>query len=154
VIKESDLMFTKNYNDVYEHPQESKKYDKLQIPTRVVMNNQTVTIFAGDNYENQVMSLNMRDTEFRRQVTSKDCFLLVNRIGQKAELCPFSGSGSQGNIIEEWDYDFNLFKNQCFTPKEKITELGLTEAELKRKLEEKMVYIVLTIESSATGSIT
>jgi hypothetical protein len=132
-------MYTQNYNDALNDPENKDKYERLQLPTRVVMNNQTLTVFTGDHYDNQVMSFNLRDTNFKRQPTQPGCFLLYNPVNQKAELCPYAGSSEAKAILEEWDYDFNLFKNQCNTKKEKTTEASLVPEELKKRLDDKMV---------------
>jgi hypothetical protein len=132
-------MYTNNYNDAYLDTATTEKYEKIQLPTRVVMNNSTLTIFTGDHYDNQVMSFNLRDTDFKRQPNHSGCFLLYNKVNQKAELCSFAGSNEGNKILEEWDYDFNLFKNQCATKKEKITEASIIPDDLKKKLEDKIV---------------
>ena len=49
-----------------------------------------------------------RDIESQRK---EDCFVLSSG-NQIAELCPLMTINCQKQI-EEWNYDFHLFKNQC-----------------------------------------
>lgn len=41
-----------------------------------------------------------------------ECFYVNQDDGKKARLCPF-GCDSPKKVVDEWDYDFNLFKYQC-----------------------------------------
>jgi hypothetical protein len=133
VIKESDLMLSKDNDNQAQNNNpliNTKTMPKMQIPVRVVMNNQTISIFAGDSYESQVLAFTLFDTFFKHSNSHKGCFIL-NESGKTAELCPF-GYSTTTKTLEEWDYDFNLFKYQCHTPKEKIA------AELDQKLNDKL----------------
>lgn len=137
VIKESDLMLSKDNNNEAQSNNpliNSKTLPKMQIPVRVVMNNQTVSIFAGESYESQVMAFALADTFFKHSNNHQGCFIL-NESGKTAELCPF-GFSTNTKILEEWDYDFNLFKFQCHTPKEKIA--AEFDKSLNDKLQEKI----------------
>jgi hypothetical protein len=161
VIKESDLMMTQKMNteDGNNHNIEATtgaELQKLQIPTRVVMNNRTVTIFAGENYNTLAVVFNLAETFFKRNLKRPSCFFLTEAPNKQVELCPF-GCENLSKAIEEWDYDFNLFKYQCNTPRDIIEVdhssldkklakkirnakrelLEEQEKELKRKLEEK-----------------
>jgi hypothetical protein len=162
VIKESDLMMTQKTNTFNGNNQDieastSSDIQSLQIPTRVVMNNRTITIFGGEDYNTLVMVFNLADTYFKRSQKRPECFFISeNNAVKQAELCPF-GCNNINQAIEEWDYDFNLFKYQCNTPrdiidvneealnekyKEKINNakkelLEEREREVKKKLEEK-----------------
>jgi hypothetical protein len=132
-------MFTQNYNDAFADPEESKKFEKIQIPTRAVMNTKTLTIFTGDNYESQMMSFNIRDTEFLKQKGEMGCFLLRNSVNQKGEICPYPGAGEKKAFLEEWDYDFSLFKNQCNVKQDKFLDNEIPK-DMKEQFEVKLVY--------------
>ncbi len=139
VIKESDLMMVqKSENDLNNqnnNPLISNPTNlRLQVPTRVVMNNRTVSIFSGEEYNTLVTVFNLAETEFKRSLTDKSCFILTDSKQKQAELCPF-GCNSVSKAIEEWDYDFHLFKYQCNTPRDVI---DVDEAELQSKLKEKI----------------
>ena len=136
VIKESDLFYTKNYDELENSQYLIKKnLDRLQIPVRVIMNNQTIVLYGGDSYDSQIKSFNLKETEFKRSDIQKTCFILVSN-EKNAELCSLSLDNT--NSVEEWDYDFNLFKIQCNNHKDMIN----TENEMNKKLKEKIVIII------------
>ena len=142
IIKEADLMLTQNneQSDQQDNPllkANSNEVPSMQIPVRVVMNNKTFTIFGGESYDSQVKSFNLKDTDFKRSIKNRSCFIL-RESKKTAELCPFGFNPKGGKMIEEWDYDFNLFKYQCATPREKIEINIQLEKEMNDKLEEKM----------------
>jgi len=142
VIKESDLMYTQDMGKKEDQSNpflksSSKDVQKLQIPTRVVMNNKTVTIFGGESYDTQIKTFSLEHTNFKRSASNPSCFYLTES-NKKAELCPFGYNPKGSKMVEEWDYDFNLFKHQCATPRDKIAINLQMEKKLNDKLNEKM----------------
>jgi hypothetical protein len=138
VVKESDMMLrTENNSDIKTSVGAGTKTPDVQIPTRVVMNNKTISIFKGVEYEDLIMSFNMPTCQFKRSInTYPGCFRL--REGQKnTVICPFTPE-KDNRTVEEWDYDFNLFKNQCSTPRD---VLQLDQGAMQQKLEAKIVKI-------------
>jgi hypothetical protein len=136
VIKESDLMLhTEKNDDAKAAVGVNFKTGDVQIPTRVIMNNKTLSIFKGVEYDDLIMSFNMATTQFIRSInTFPSCFKL--REGKKSGiLCPFSPE-HDNRTLEEWDYDFNLFKNQCSTPRD---VLPIDQGSMQKKLDEKIV---------------
>ena len=93
--------------------------ERNQVPTRVVMNNRTITIFSGEDYNTLVMVFNLVETNFIKSTKHLNCFLLSENQNKQAELCPF-GCDSVIKAIEQWDDDFNLFKYQCNTSRDII----------------------------------
>lgn len=124
-------MFTENLDSVPSNPytNKNKKVNKIQIVVRVVMNNSTITAFKGDQYNSQMVTFNLADTNFIRSAGKSDCFILANP-KTEAEFCSFGKS----HTVEEWSYDFNQFKNQCKPTHDKVD----FEQEMERKLEEKL----------------
>jgi hypothetical protein len=140
VVKESDLMYTQHNDKISSDNNPllkaiNKDMPKMQIPVRAVMNNRTFTIFGGEDYHSQILTFSLQETTFKRSTSHKDCFLLVD-ITKTGELCPFGFDPRGGKMIEEWDYDFNLFKHQCFQTRDKIDVK--VEEELKKKLQDKI----------------
>lgn len=113
----------------------SNKVSKVQIPTRVIMNNKTVSIFSGDDYTSNIMTFDMGKTLFKRSSSRKSCFVLVESQVKMAELCPFGIDNSDASA-QEWDYDFNLFKYQCAVPRDTV---DIAQDELNEKLAQKIV---------------
>jgi hypothetical protein len=142
IIKEADLMLTQESDQMT--PQDnplikasSNALPTIQVPVRVVMNNKTFTIFEGENYNSQIKTFSLQDTVFKRSLVHKSCFTL-SESKKIAELCPFGFSTRGGSMVDEWDNDFNLFKLNCATPREKIELNVQLEKEMNDKLNEKM----------------
>lgn len=138
IIKESDFLYSKNLangvkDQLTTHMGEDKpdSMDSVKIPVRIVMNNRTITLFAGEDYDTHVETFILKKSKFLRDANNADCFLLQEEIGNKqAQLCAFT-EGKKA--VEEWDYDFNLFKLQCSSKRpEHIMN------EFQKKLQEKM----------------
>lgn len=136
VIKEGDLLYNK---DIAEKDpllsqtggEKPAEIENVKIPVRLVMNNRTVTIFAGEDYDSHIETFILKKAKLYRDAKSEECFIIKEETGERqAHLCAF-GDGKR--IIEEWNYDFNLFKYQCnFKKQEYIMD------EFQKKLEEKI----------------
>jgi hypothetical protein len=119
IVKESDLMYTQAVNDNkgnnprLQGQATPNELSHIQIPTRVIMNNKTLTIFAGESYDSQVQVFDLQMTEFLSSKEHPSCFILESGL-QRAELCPF-GFDTSDKTKDEWFDHFNLFKIQCHT---------------------------------------
>jgi len=125
-LKESDLLMTIS---IVKDPTQLKgtKTKAARIPVRVVMNKNTITAYAGMNETDMKVTFDIQRVNFMNSIKDKNCFIF-KETGEKeptnskspvnqAEFCPF-GLNSTTETKEEWDYDFNLFKYQCFEPKQ------------------------------------
>jgi hypothetical protein len=135
VIKESDMMYTKAMNKQDATTTQIKvnkdSEDSLQVPVRVIMNNRTVTIFAGDSYDTHLETFNLLSSNFEMIKDKPECFNIKAADGRYARLCPF-GCTSNSAVVDEWRYDFNLFKYQCNVGhKEQILDM---DKKLKEKI--------------------
>jgi len=137
VIKEGDILYTKNYKskkNEYTTDLGGENPDCVEgekIPIRVVMNNRTISLFAGQDYDTHIETFVLKKSRFNRDLKAEDCFIISEEKGNKqAQLCAFS-EGKK--LVEEWDYDFHLFKYQCNEKKEehKVDEF-------QKKVEEKI----------------
>lgn len=55
----------------------NKKYlKKITIPTRVVMNNKSIMVFAGETYETLKVSFDIQKTNFHPSIRDDLCFIL------------------------------------------------------------------------------
>jgi hypothetical protein len=137
-IKESDLMLFQNVTDpnFKKNPivgnQNLNGANSISIPMRAIMNNSTFTLFTGEETESLFMSFNLVASRFIRS-TQKGCFQIYESSKKYATLCPF-GCDNSDKALEEWDYDFNLFKYQCNYKRP-------VDDEIKRKLDDKIVNI-------------
>jgi len=144
-LKESDLLLTTEYEGEPDI-QHGMKVKAIQIPVRVVMNRYTIAAYAGLNETDKRISFDLKKVNFFSSQRDPTCFELkeygvreggrtteMRRLNakaeiSKAELCPFGANGNP-DIKEEWDYDFNLFKNQCFEAKKINAVINETEIE-------------------------
>ena len=123
-LKDTDALMVKN--DI----KGSSSFETLpKIPIRLVMNNKSVAVYQDETLSTQVMTFLLLNTVLSRVKGDTRCFLL-NGINAKAQFCQLDSQS--GNFVEEWDYDFNLFKNQCHMSRETI---DLEESE-EKKLEQ------------------
>jgi hypothetical protein len=143
VIKESDMMYENSLSADGNNPNLSgpagrDNMDKIQIPVRVIMNNRTLSIYGGEDYSTQIIAMDLEYSNFMRETHNPDpilkkCFSIVSPMNkQKASLCPFSRGDDKS--VDEWEYDFNLFKNQCQQSREKLE----MEFRLNNKLQDKI----------------
>lgn len=86
------------------------------MPVRLIMNNRTLTVFEGVEFNKLVHSYNIKDTILSKIIERKGCFSLESPSSVSSVIsmsfCAFGMSASD-EWVNEWDYDFNLFKNQC-----------------------------------------
>ena len=78
-------------------------------------------------------SFNIKQTSFHRS-SKQGCFQLYETSKKYITLCPFGCENGSTQGLEEWDYDYHLFKYQCAYKKD-----DKLARELKRKLDEKIV---------------
>ena len=94
----------------------SRDVFNIQSLVHVIMSNQTLTAYAGNELSERKIWFNIKFTVFQRSEKHENCFLLVE--GKiKAEFCAF-GYSSKALFYEQWDYEYNLFKYQCLTKRE------------------------------------
>lgn len=142
VIKESDMMYTKSMSkkdSTTTGPVDKDSTETMQIPVRVIMNNRTVTIYAGDDIDTHLDAFNIASSSFMNEevkegASPSSCFFIKSADGREAHLCPFGCANGDTKIVDEWRYDYNLFKFQC-NHGHKEQELDMS---LQRKLEAKI----------------
>ena len=113
---------------------------EINIPVRVVMNNKTFTAFSGFKFEDMRKSFELTKTTISMSNKRKNCFTLLQNELNKAVFCDFSLDSSKA-YYAEWDYDFNLFKYQCFTKTDKVNTTFTHEIE--EELRKKKVNLVI-----------
>jgi hypothetical protein len=124
VIKESDLLIKNTFGET------SGYQDSTYIPSRVVMNNRTLTVYKSAEASSRLISLDITDTNFYQSESNKKCFILRETTNKEIELCPFLTE----EIIQEWNYDFNLFKYQCQNKR----DVDVIEMTLRNDLRQKL----------------
>lgn len=128
IRKESDLLYSV---DTEEYSAENpKKHNVITQPARVVMNNSTITVFSGSEYDDTKATFLLRDTSFLPSAEDRFCFVLKDHL-KKGRFCPL-GTERNNEYYNQWDYDFHLFKMQCHTKK----EVKVLDAKDMKKIDE------------------
>merc|ERR1712032_1161541 len=137
-IKESDLFVSLEVKDKMFDMQnifkrkEMKEQKVVDFPVRAIMNNATVSLYTGDEVESMFLSFVIKQTSFHR-ASKQGCFQLYESSNKYITLCPFGCENGSTQGLEEWDYDFNLFKYQCAYKKD-----DKDARELRRRLDDKI----------------
>ena len=99
----------------------------VRVPIRLVMNNKSISAFQDENVSSSLITFLLEDTQFKLLKENKSCFRLENVNGH-ADFCSLvedcAGNRPEvsntiidtyhNSFVNEWNYDFNLFKTQCF----------------------------------------
>lgn len=121
---------------------------KVLAPVRVVMNNFTLSIFESANYYSNLLTFDLEQTNFLSSKEHKWCFILQQK-SQEAELCSYSMKHKDTSFVEEWSYDFELFKGKCRV--EKATN-EVTD-DINYRLKTKMMEIEKEMENEKKNVI-
>ena len=139
-LKESDLLLTESLPT---NGGRKSNVEHIQMPVRVVMNQFTVSAFAGMNETDVKISFDLQKTKLYNSVRDKNCFILKEISTKKgassiseAEFCPF-GAVVSLETKQEWFYDFNLFKYQCKESKGITFIKGYNDKDIEDELEKK-----------------
>merc|ERR1712151_984542 len=81
-----------------------------KIPARVVMTQKSIAVYKNENLDSMVFT-NEILTENLIKINSQTFFLLQGK-NQRQEIVLCSME-SKNSFVDEWDYDFSLFKHQC-----------------------------------------
>ena len=76
-----------------------------------------------------INSFVIKETTFTRVKTDPRCFILLTKSSMKFQFCQLDTGTHEW--VEEWDYDYNLFKYQCYKPRLK-SEIEAEAAEKKQ----------------------
>lgn len=147
-VKEGDLMLYQNMTETEASGESNIKkmlkthlnFDELtelNLPVRIVMNNETISVYTGETTDTLFMSFKLKMASFYRHTVRKDCFVIKETENKKINLCQFTCNGKE---VEEWDYDFHLFKNQCAVKPLVMSDIT---KELKFKLQYKIVRFII-----------
>jgi hypothetical protein len=125
MIKDSDALMLKNDKET------ADMENPPRIPIRLVMNNKSISVYQDETLTTNLFTFMLSQTTFGRVKDDSRCFILVGS-KDKVQFCQLDSSSGQ-NFVEEWDYDFNLFKFQCKQPREKV-DFAEDEVEFKKKM--------------------
>jgi hypothetical protein len=127
---------------------------EMNVPVKIVMNDKTFSIFQDDQMKNLIKTITLKESAFYRVLTSPECFILKTKSGEKTQICQLNAK-SPNDWVEEWDYDFNLFKFQCYKPRP-LSEIAIKieeEKKIKKEFTENVDKIKLDIVKKKTREI-
>ena len=140
-IKESDMMIFDDGKDPIKQMEplfRGKDIDAIsgiRIPSRVVMNTKTLSIFAGDEFETLYLSFLIKKTKFYKVKNRKNCFKLIETASRYTTLCPYNAEVSEKEFTE-WETDFFTFRDKCSRPDKELE--GKEKTDLLAKIKDKM----------------
>lgn len=117
-----------------EFSEESNKWNRL--PSKLILNNRTMSIFEDDSYTNLILSFNLDQTTLERG--KEFCSFVLKDSENKTTIRGFDqscGSLEEDLFVKSWESDFNLFKNECKNGLEEnlISDSKDLERELKKR---------------------
>lgn len=115
VIKEGDMFLNKPEKDEFDttpvNPlDKAKMITYLKFPVRLIMNNRTLTVFEGEDYRSITNTFLLKRSSFIADGDNKGCFFIKEATNSPIKFCSIT---DDQKTVEQWDYDFNLFKFQC-----------------------------------------
>lgn len=126
VVKENDVFYL-TWKEGVSHKTTPDKY-----PSRIVMNNRTISLFNDDTYDSAVVTYDLNAVEVGTYEADSCCFTLS--AGTKSTVVCGGFGTSCGNLtnptfFKEWSYDINFFKTKC--------HVQLQEFNWKKKMAQK-----------------
>jgi len=120
----------------------SKNLEFPLIPVRLVMNDKTITAYQDDNLINKISTYLLDESNFIKTDDIRRCFIIKNNISS-AKFCMIDAS--KGDFLEEWFYDFNLFKHQCRKERVKSDKYLVEEKKMEKEYKEKVDKLKMEI---------
>ena len=108
-------------NDVMYKSKDSETGQAVKIPSRLIMNTRTVSLFSDTAYENSIFNFFLKRTDIVPNSNDFCCFYIQSET-QKFEICGMNsecGTDRDPKFVREWQAAFGLFKNKCFNTFEK-----------------------------------
>jgi hypothetical protein len=134
-LKENDVFAVlkperSNFNEQFSiDPNYLMSNSCTKIPARIVLTQKSVSIYKNENLDSIIFTCEIQNVTFTRIDKNDNCFLLQGK-NQNQQIIACSME-SKNSFVEEWDYDFSLFKHQC-QEKRPVVKLA-NDNEAKRK---------------------
>jgi len=91
----------------------------MKQPIRMLLNNNTLSIYSDDDYENKIYNFNLETSNLLKGNTF--CCIVARDTYKAMNLCGFSnecGSKIKNTWTKQWLKDFELFKRDCRTKRQ------------------------------------
>lgn len=130
-LKEADIfaVLKPDGMNLFEEIKTNKDYinseHAVKVPARIIMNNKSISVYKDETLQSTISSIALESCNLSRISNSNSCFFLQGKsINQQIIICSMEAKLS---FVEEWDYDFHLFKHQCHEqrPIVKVDDSGL-----------------------------
>lgn len=121
-------------NDAYVYDKDDVGQE-MKRPIRLVMNNQTVSIFKDEDYEDLAWTFKLKETQY--QADDDWCCFHLQDLHKNIKLCGYDsncGKKRENTWVDKWRYDFDLFKTKCHVGFEDVKISNLDEDGLKANL--------------------
>jgi hypothetical protein len=86
----------------------------VPMPSRIIMNNRTISLYNDDSYQSNIFSFDLGVTEIGAYNKDPCCFSLMSNT-KEYYICGGFGSRCDG-FMQEWKRDFSFFKQKCYLP--------------------------------------
>jgi hypothetical protein len=120
------------------------------IPIRLVMNDKTITAYQDDNLSDKISTYLLDESTFTKTDDIRRCFIVKNNVSS-AKFCMIDAS--KGDFLEEWFYDFNLFKHQCRKERVKSDKYLIDEKKLQKEYKEKVDKLKMEIVQNKADAV-
>ena len=130
-LKEGDALIEKN-------DASTKDFTvKPMIPIRIVMTEKTFAAYQDDTLKSKIIDYNLSQAVMIKK-SDGNCFVIQNN-ERNDKFCMLDSG--KGDFLEEWYYDFNLFKNQCQTKRAKSSLIFSEEKKLEDEFKKKVAGV-------------
>lgn len=109
---------------------------KPKIPSRVIMNKRTITIFESGSYQSVLKSFYLKDLIYYREWEEDESCLKLQDHSKYIIMCVLCSADNREKEIKQWIRDINEFKDLCDKAKpKKIDSEDPRVARYKKELE-------------------
>jgi hypothetical protein len=122
---------------------------KPMIPVRIVMTDKTFTAYQNDSLTSKLVAYNLSQSVLIKKSDGK-CFSVQNNL-KNDKFCMLDSA--KGDFVEEWYYDFSLFKNQCRKERAKSSVIITEEKKLQDDFNNKVNGIKLDMVQEKAAMI-
>ena len=122
---------------------------KPMIPVRLVMTDKTFTAYMDDTLQSKIVSYNLSQAVLIKKPDNK-CFVVQNNL-KNDRFCMLDSA--KGDFVEEWYYDFNLFRNKCKKTRAKSTTILTEEKKLEDEFRNKVNGVKLDMVQEKSNMI-
>jgi len=114
-------------------PEEENPHQINRLPSKMLMNNRTISIFEDDSYKKLVYSFNLTKTMLTPD-PKEFCVMILKDNNMMMRIRGFDascGNPPVDQFVEGWKKSFNTFKNECYQGRQEV----LLDKDLQDKID-------------------